>query len=31
LGACRSGPTMSWFQAVKGHVMGIICNACAGR
>jgi hypothetical protein len=31
LGACRSGPTMSRFQTMKGHVMGIVCNACARR
>jgi hypothetical protein len=30
-GACRSGPTMSSFQTAKGHVMGIVCNSCAGR
>jgi hypothetical protein len=30
-GACRSGPTLSRFQTAKGHVMGIVCNACAGR
>jgi hypothetical protein len=30
-GACQSGPTMSRFQTAKGHVMGIVCNACAGR
>jgi hypothetical protein len=22
---------MSRFQTAKGHVMGIVCNACAGR
>jgi hypothetical protein len=31
LGACRRGPTMSRFQTVKGHVMGIVSNAYAGR
>jgi hypothetical protein len=30
-GAFRSGPTMSRFQTAKGHVMGIVCNACTGR
>jgi hypothetical protein len=30
-GACRSGPTMSRFQTTKGHVIEIVCNACAGR
>jgi hypothetical protein len=29
--ACRRGPTMSRFQTAKGHVMGIVCNACARR
>jgi hypothetical protein len=31
LGACQSGSTMSRFQTAKGHVMGIVCNACVGR
>jgi hypothetical protein len=30
-GCLSSGPTMSRFQTAKGHVMGIVCNACAGR
>jgi hypothetical protein len=29
-GACQRGPTMSRFQTTKGHVMGIVCSACAG-
>jgi hypothetical protein len=30
-GACRGGPTMSRCQTAKGHVMGMVCSACAGR
>jgi hypothetical protein len=30
-GACRRGPTMLRCHTAKGHVMGMVWSACAGR
>ena len=30
-GAARRGPTRSSPHIAKGHVMGMVCKACAGR